>query len=418
MRVVMTQMGARRGYAVPLILEQAGMLERFYTDLAGNIGFGSWLAKGGGWFGFRKAAARLRARQVPEVIRSKTVTFPARACWHAFRSWSTAEPAERFRRQLHSSRALGRQAIKRGLGNATHVYTMLGEAGPLAGAARQQGLAVLTEIYVLLSTERIVAEEQRLYSDWEPAQPNLDAIRNEFPEQSHLLADTDFAICPSEAVRDDLATHFAFERTRSEVVPYGVDARWLQLSANPKRGRVLFVGTAGLRKGIQYLAAAAEKLNARGRRYEFRIAGDVTAAIKHQAACKHLTFLGRVPREQIDAEFALADIFVLPTLAEGSAEATYEAMAAGLPLVTTASSGTVAEHGTDALLVPEHDASALAGAIEQIIENRELRAEMSAAARKRAHDYTIEGYGQRLQTTLLGLENASLHHHHDTQPVR
>jgi len=67
--------------------------------------------------------------------------------------------------------------------------------------------------------------------------------------------------------------------------------------------------------------------------------------VYRQSICRSLSFLGRVPRDRIHEEFQTADLFVLPTLAEGSAEVTYEALAAGLPVITTKSAGSVVRDG-------------------------------------------------------------------------
>jgi glycosyltransferase involved in cell wall biosynthesis len=103
-----------------------------------------------------------------------------------------------------------------------------------------------------------------------------------------------------------------------------------------------------------------------------------------------------VPRERIHEEFAAADVFVLPSLAEGSAEVTYEALAAGVPVVTTVAAGSVVRDGVEGRIVPERDPEALADAIARIVEDRDRRARMSVAARERARDYTWERYGERL----------------------
>ena len=119
--------------------------------------------------------------------------------------------------------------------------------------------------------------------------------------------------------------------------------------------------------------------------------------------CRRLTFLGRVPRQQIHEEFQRADVFVLPSLAEGSAEATYEALASGVPLVTTKASGSVACDGIEGRIVPERNVEILASAIEQIVEDRPVRDRMAHAARERARDYTWERYEDRLVGVLQGL---------------
>jgi glycosyltransferase involved in cell wall biosynthesis len=166
---------------------------------------------------------------------------------------------------------------------------------------------------------------------------------------------------------------------------------------------VLFAGTADLRKGIHYFAMAAEKLSNSRKSFDFRVAGNFTARVAQQSLSRRLNFLGRVRRDQIRGEFAAADVFVLPSLAEGSAGVTYEALASGVPVITTRAAGSVVRDGIEGRIIPERDPQALAQAIAEIVEDREKRERMANAARERARDYTWERYGQRLVSTLKNL---------------
>ena len=64
-RFIVAQIGARHGYAVPEVLDRAGLLERFYTDLCGDVGWGRQLA---------------RARSVPGLRSRLSVAARERAC--------------------------------------------------------------------------------------------------------------------------------------------------------------------------------------------------------------------------------------------------------------------------------------------------------------------------------------------------
>lgn len=377
------------------ILQNAGMLECFYTDVAGNIGPGKWLAKCGPLLGFKSLAKKLRSRQIPECVLAKTVTLASPFfSWRRFRCCKN-DPENLYRQHLGAIRRFGLRMATHGFGKATHLYSMLGECGPAMSIARTRGLSVVTEIYILLSAEKIVAQERRSFPGWEPGEQDLGAVRKEYEEADGFLKQTELFICPSEAVQHDLA-NWQLGNGRSAVVPYGVSREWLSATPEPTPGRVLFVGTAELRKGIHYFARAAELLQARGRDYEFRVAGNVSEQVASRPECRQLTFLGRVSRREIQREYRRADIFVLPTLAEGSSESTYEALAMGLPTVTTRAAGGVARDGLDGWIVPERDPVALAMRIEEVVEDRNLRDRMSKAARDRAADYTHEKYGERL----------------------
>jgi glycosyltransferase involved in cell wall biosynthesis len=400
-RFVIAQMGARRGYAVPLVLEEAGLLERFYTDFAGNVGQGEWLVRIGRLLGLEAAANRLQHRRVPEAIKGKTISVGRPMWWLANHCAARGmNAAGRFRQHLRWNEVLGQAINRGGFGSATHLYSMLDEFGPALTGAKEAGLSVVTEFYIRLSTERIVEKEQRAFAGWEPRAPELDSVRREFADERDLVKLTDFAICPSGAVESDLENEFGFPAHRSAVVPYGVASERFNTYPVPVPGRVLFVGTVGLRKGVHYLALAAEELARRGRQYEFLLAGDVTPRIAKHPACRRLRFLGRIPRNRIAEQFEIADVFVLPSLAEGSAEATYEALAAGAPVITTAAAGSVVRHEVEGLLVPERDPLALANAIERVIQDRRFRAQLAAAGRLRAREYSLEAYGQRLVRAL------------------
>jgi len=400
-KFIVAQVGARRSYAVPAILEKAGMLDRFYTDITGDVGLGAIFSAAAVLPLVGKSARRLTARRLPFNIRAKTTTFPGISLVHALREAMVArDPAAACREDVRFSNALGMAMTRCGFGSATHMYSMLGECGPLFAEGKRRGLTTVSEIYVPLSTEHILTEERKKFPGWEFNVPDYAAVCRGFEVDQRLSMNADLAICPSEWVRDDLVQKFGLPSERAAVVPYGVNSELFSVRNEPVRGRILFAGTADLRKGIHYFAAAAEKLLVRRVRCEFRVAGNVERSVANQEQCRHLKFLGRVPRVKIRGEFAVADVLVLPSLAEGSAETTYEALACGVPVVTTPEAGSVVRDGIDGRIVPSRDPEALANAIAEIVEDRQKRERMSRAARDRAHDYTWERYGERLLAAL------------------
>ena len=94
-------------------------------------------------------------------------------------------------------------------------------------------------------------------------------------------------------------------------------------------------------------------------------------------------FLGR--REDVPQLLAACDVFALPSLYEGSSLAVLEAMAAGIPVVSSAIGGTeeLIEDGRSGFLVPPGDASALAAALRRLLGDKELRRDLAARARER-----------------------------------
>ena len=398
-KFIVAQTGARHNYVIPYLLAKAGLLEYFYTDICGNVGLGKLLAKGKHLPFVGEPLTRLSGRKIPDELRPYTHTFALPFLRSQFLTAISAKTeGESFRLNCMRTIESGNEMVKHGFGNATHLYSMLGEFAPLLIAADARELNIVSDVYIMLSTNKILDEERKNFPDWEPEPPDYQAIANKlFPEDA-LLTRTKIFICPSEAVKQDLIDNYGIEVEKTVVVPYGLKTNWLGLVPNTIPRRILFVGCANLRKGIHYLAMAAEQLHQAGYNYEFRVAGDVASDIVTKSPCKCLTFLGRIPRSKIQEEFIQADIFVLPSLAEGSAGVTYEALAAGLPVVTTKASGSVVQNEIQGYIIPERDPSALAKAIADIVEDRDKRDRMGVAARERAKEYTWDKY----QVNLLG----------------
>jgi glycosyltransferase involved in cell wall biosynthesis len=95
---------------------------------------------------------------------------------------------------------------------------------------------------------------------------------------------------------------------------------------------------------------------------------------------------------ELMALFARADVFVFPTLADTLPIVVMEAMASGLPVVTTRVGALTeeVEHGVTGFLIPTSDANSLAEATLRLVQNPALRREMGAAARRTA-DWRFNG---------------------------
>jgi glycosyltransferase involved in cell wall biosynthesis len=163
---------------------------------------------------------------------------------------------------------------------------------------------------------------------------------------------------------------------------------------------VLTVGAIGLRKGSPYVLAAAKQLKDKA---VFRMVGSIGVTSQAEAQLReHLELTGPVPRSDIAKHFAWADIFLLPSICEGSATVTYEALGYGLPVICTPSAGSVVRDGLEGFIVPLRDATAIAGRIDRLAQNVELRSQMAAKAKARATEFTVEAYGQRLLAAFTG----------------
>ena len=110
--------------------------------------------------------------------------------------------------------------------------------------------------------------------------------------------------------------------------------------------------------------------------------------------------VGQVPRSQIHQHYAWADVFLLPSICEGSATVTYEALACGLPVITTPNTGSIVRDNIDGYIVPIRDVEAIASRLELLISQPELLQQMNAQALKISELGSLTSYQTRLLQVL------------------
>lgn len=182
-------------------------------------------------------------------------------------------------------------------------------------------------------------------------------------------------------------------------VPYGTSADEVAARVRPPRGpfTVMFAGSISVRKGVPYLLKAWSKLNLEDA--QLLLAGTMNLGdefLKNYAG--RYEHLGLLPRAQLLEILREVDLFVFPSLADGFGLVITEAMAAGVPVLTTKNTGGP-ELITDDLegwTVPAHDVDSLIERIEWGYHNRQKLYEMGRNARRRAEKWTWQNYRQEL----------------------
>lgn len=167
---------------------------------------------------------------------------------------------------------------------------------------------------------------------------------------------------------------------------------------------IVFVGSLDSRKGLSDLlrALAAPELRRRAWRLHVVGRGDTPRFVRQASELaleNRVVFHGWLPRDAVAALYRDADVFALPSHAEGLAMALLEAMAHGLAIVATPV-GAHLEAVTaekEALLAPPGDVDALRRAMTRLMVDAELRRRLSRAARERYREsFAIDRYATRL----------------------
>lgn len=390
------QLGARMHYAVPRIFYRAGVLGRLYTDICAVNGWPRLLRALPS--ALRPPTLRRLLGRVPRGLpRDRITAFSSFGLEYARRRAAGGNRAEGTAVHLWAGRTFCELILRHDLDGVSGVYTFNSAGLELLRHARERGLLCVMEQTIAPAgvEDELLAAECTAFPDWQPPRGG-DVHRAEFADRERAEWEcADLVVCGSEFVRSGIAESGAPVR-RCVVVPYGLDAGTsVHGRQEPgRRLRVLVGGAVCLRKGAPYVLGAACAAKALA---EFRWCGKV--ALLPTASSRlgqHVDLRGPVARSEMAEHYAWADVFLLPSICEGSATVCYEALAAGLPVITTPNAGSVVRDGIDGFVVPIRDGEAIAQKLELLARDHERLAWMSANAIARSREYTLEKYGERL----------------------
>ncbi len=403
-RVVVVHRGARDGYQVAAAFANAGLLQRLVTDLywPGDSNWASML--------LHPTVQRVFARRNHPAVPSRLVRqTPVSGLTSFLLEKIHGLPFELRRKAIRSTDAkLGRVAGK--LAAETNAW-LLSYSYYGYDAFRSYGKpGTLFQLHPHpLSVRRILERELAdhpdcavaLRKEWEISLPQEDFER--------LVAETRMAeqfLVASSFTRQTLIENGAAPQSIS-VIPYGVD---LQRFAAPEKPReisgllrLLFVGTITQRKGIKSLLDALHLLQ--GAPVELTVCGRVVDDLAiFKTFEKQVRVLSSVGFPELLAAYRIADLFVFPSVAEGFGHVLLEALASGLPVLSTTHTAApdLIEEGREGFVIPPGRPDLIASRIEWAIQNRLQLRDMQAAARMRAEQFTWERFRQGVVAAVHG----------------
>jgi glycosyltransferase involved in cell wall biosynthesis len=393
-------LGARMHYAVPRILYQASLLEQLYTDICAVKGWPKLLNLIPQ--SVQPSSIKRLLGRIPEDIPlEKITTFNSFGFEYAQKLRKARSPSETTQAFLWAGETFCKLVLQEGLSPASGIYTFNTAGLEILQNARQQGLKTVTEQTIAPKAieYQLLQKEYESFPQWEiPLKTDPFLLQFSAREQAEW-SEADVILCGSEFVKRGIID-CGGAAEKCQILPYGVDWHFSdpEYIIHDQPLRVLTVGGVGLRKGSPYVLAAAQKLQ---KLAVFRMVGSlgVQAEVKPVLA-SYLELIGSIPRSEIIDHYAWADVFLLPSICEGSATVIYEALAAGIPVICTENAGSVIRDGIEGFIVPIRDHEAIADKLELLAKTPELRYEMSKNAKLRAKEFTLNKYKQRLMEIL------------------
>lgn len=210
----------------------------------------------------------------------------------------------------------------------------------------------------------------------------------------------DLLLVNSQFVKDTFVDA-GYDRKKIHVVYLGVRRDFSQLKINYDIGqtiKLLFTGSFGFRKGSEYLLEAIKILNERNISCELTIVGGTNGASKilTRYAFPNVHLVGVVSQDELKEYLKNADIYVFPSLCEGCAQSGMEALAAGLPVITTRESGLPIEHGQTGFVIPSKNELAIADAVVNMMADSALRYRIGRNAAEMMTRYTWDNYAKEV----------------------
>lgn len=213
----------------------------------------------------------------------------------------------------------------------------------------------------------------------------------------------DAIICPSESVLIELVElgidvekiFIAYYETPyiKELLSLGVTK---EVKKTVTRKRILYVGNVSVDKGVGDLVEAVSRLLRKGFNIEVYCVGPIVDEFLVYDTDHRINFVGKKNKRQLTEFYLSADVFVFPSYTEGSSLATYEAMAVGLPIVTTTAAGSLIENGKDGIVVSPGNVESIVDGIQTLLTDGKKCAELGCLAQKKIKAKLQYGYGERV----------------------
>ncbi len=219
------------------------------------------------------------------------------------------------------------------------------------------------------------------------------------------IQQADTVLVNSDFVKETFL-HYGCDSSRIHVIYWGVDDQFLSYIPESSgenslfRNKVrLFASSIEPRKGVDTLIPALEKI------YDLPWLLEIAGSISSEVMARYRNFLnstrvtlaGLLRRYDLAQRMSTADVFIFPSLAEGSARIVFEALACGCYVITTPNSGTIVQDGIHGALVPPGNVDALEAAIRLAINNPDKVAEIGQRNAELIRiSYTQKNYGNKL----------------------
>lgn len=391
--------GRARNYDTAIALYKVGKLNRLF---AGGYLLSSWQKR------LRAFSFLCKNQKFQRLLFRSTTEIPDKFCvpvWsHIFLSLGKTEPENFFFQHQVFSQRCG-ELSKSPIIIAEQTEAL--EAFRIAKMKNRKTILMLTGASPFVRLQNYAEEYIKRGKDDIFLEGLIDSRLVGREVKEILLSDC--LISPSSFVTQTINETPLFKRKRIFEVNWPIFSTDFITSRKKKivKNRpfhILFVGRICLEKGIYYLVEALKTLS--DVPYEAVFVGGIDIENKYVKEIERLgKIIGFVNYSEMRKYYEWADVLILPSLSEGRARVTIEAMGAGLPVIVTPNSGAPINNRENGILVPLSSSTEIAYAIKELFNDRLLYEHISKNCLLKIQQMNMESYGKDLVAALNAIDN-------------
>ena len=396
MKVLLAHPGTQYSFQLAKQLEKSGLLYQFYTGLA--INKNSFKAR------FLHLLPtdiykKISNRIIEDIPPKKLKTLPLLEYQTILGMRNTVNPEDLiYKRNLKFQQSIPDRAIM----ESDVVIGFDTSSWILAERCKALGKKFFLDVSIghPLSKEKIYDDLSKLFPEWKEqiAPKRKDFIYLECREME--LADV--IVVPSEFVKQTLVENGILS-DKIKLNPFGTFIEEFRFTPNKEivNGEIsfLFLGSFSPRKGLPLLLEAWSEMNIPMAKLIIAGYGKIPDGIKLP---NNVINKGIIAKDERQALFNSANVFLFPSYFEGLAQVQLEAMACGLPVVGTRNSGSseLVIDGVNGYTINAGNKSELKQAIQFFLDHPQKIEEMAVAARKKVEEFSWDNYGARWKELL------------------
>lgn len=391
MKVLLAHPGTQYSFQLAKQLEKAGLLYQFYTGLAiNNDSFKARFLHLLPPNIYKKISNRI----IDHIPAKKLKTLPLLEYQTILGMRNTVNPEDLiYKRNLKFQQSIPDRAIM----ESDIVIGFDTSSWILAQRCKTLGKKFYLDVSIghPLSKEKIYNDLSKLYPEWrEQIAPKKKAFIDLECREMELA---DLIVVPSEFVKQTLVENGILSE-KIKLNPFGTFIEEFRFTRNKEivNGEIsfLFLGSFSPRKGLPLLLEAWSEMNIPRAKLIIAGYGKIPDGIKLP---NNVINKGVIAKDERQALFNSANVFLFPSYFEGLAQVQLEAMACGLPVVGTKNSGSseLVNDGINGYTIQAGNKSELKQAIQFFLDHPKRIEDMAVAARRKVEEFSWDNYGIR-----------------------